>query len=300
MAGLVLGINAKEPDVLSTVSEIVRKAYEKANLYQEHFYVSGKTIMVGLIAGIQEKEPAIVGVVSSILANAYSALNSYQTNFFSVGVQIASEFVEGLGSKASDAYNAGANLVAGFAAGISESTYAASVAATAMANAAVKAAEKALDEHSPSKVMYRVGEYGGEGFVNAIVDKTKDAKVAGEELGESAVKGLSKAIKMIEVSADKDIEIQPVITPVVDLSNVKSAAKQIEPIVSKEQAVSISASRNKTRFAIAREVDSASTSSGGNSFNFTQNNYSPKALSRVEIYRQTKNQFARIERKVKA
>ena len=27
-------------------------------------------------------------------------------------------------------------------------------------------------------------------------------------------------------------------------------------------------------------------------FSFTQNNYSPKALSRKEIYRQTKNQFA--------
>jgi hypothetical protein len=30
----------------------------------------------------------------------------------------------------------------------------------------------------------------------------------------------------------------------------------------------------------------------GNTYQFTQNNYSPKALSRAEIYRQTKNQFA--------
>ncbi|MFR8471686.1 MAG: hypothetical protein ACLVB2_02860, partial [Clostridium fessum] len=36
----------------------------------------------------------------------------------------------------------------------------------------------------------------------------------------------------------------------------------------------------------------------GNSYNFTQNNYSPKALSRTEIYRQTKNQFSAMERMV--
>ena len=33
-------------------------------------------------------------------------------------------------------------------------------------------------------------------------------------------------------------------------------------------------------------------SNGGNSYQFVQNNYSPKALSRLDIYRQTKNQFS--------
>ena len=36
----------------------------------------------------------------------------------------------------------------------------------------------------------------------------------------------------------------------------------------------------------------------GNSYKFVQNNYSPKALSRTEIYRQTKNQFSAMERMV--
>lgn len=36
------------------------------------------------------------------------------------------------------------------------------------------------------------------------------------------------------------------------------------------------------------------TGSGGSVVNFTQNNYSPKALSNAEIYRRTKNQFAQI------
>lgn len=39
----------------------------------------------------------------------------------------------------------------------------------------------------------------------------------------------------------------------------------------------------------------SSGKSSGTTYNFTQNNYSPKALSRMEIYRQTKNQFAALK-----
>ena len=40
------------------------------------------------------------------------------------------------------------------------------------------------------------------------------------------------------------------------------------------------------------ESKTASDSTAAPSYSFTQNNYSPKALSRIDIYRQTKNQFS--------
>ena len=58
---------------------------------------------------------------------------------------------------------------------------------------------------------------------------------------------------------------------------------------------------NGTRIAAARgrNLQNEDTNPNtGNSYNFTQNNYSPKALSRTEIYRQTKNQFSAMERMV--
>lgn len=39
-------------------------------------------------------------------------------------------------------------------------------------------------------------------------------------------------------------------------------------------------------------VQNGESSPTGNTYQFTQNNYSPKALSRIDIYRQTKNQFS--------
>ena len=44
-----------------------------------------------------------------------------------------------------------------------------------------------------------------------------------------------------------------------------------------------------------RGTDTAGSSRAGNTYTFTQNNYSPKALSRLDIYRQTKNQFSALK-----
>ena len=62
-------------------------------------------------------------------------------------------------------YNIGSYLVDGFASGIDKNTYKASAKAKAMAEAAATAAKKALDEHSPSKVGYQIGDYFGKGRV---------------------------------------------------------------------------------------------------------------------------------------
>ena len=65
---------------------------------------------------------------------------------------------------------AGKNLVKGFANGIKNNKYLASNAGSALGRAALSAAKKALDENSPSKEMYKVGDFAGLGFVNALYD----------------------------------------------------------------------------------------------------------------------------------
>ena len=51
---------------------------------------------------------------------------------------------------------------------------------------------------------------------------------------------------------------------------------------------------------VGKEIQNGSDVNGSNPiYQFTQNNYSPKALSRAEIYRQTKNQFSVMKRTVK-
>ena len=86
--------------------------------------------------------------------------------------------------------------------------------------------------------------------------------------------------------------MEPVIRPIVDLSDAEEKAKTLSTIFARESALKVQSSRE------AESNDNstgASEKSSGTTYNFTQNNYSPKALSRIEIYRQTKNQFTALK-----
>ena len=56
-------------------------------------------------------------------------------------------------------------------------------------------------------------------------------------------------------------------------------------------AVAIAGAAFSIGVGILAEEEGAEGNSKG-SYTFVQNNYSPKALSRIDIYRQTRNQFA--------
>ena len=85
------------------------------------------------------------------------------------------------------------------------------------------------------------------------------------------------------------MDTTPVIRPVLDLSDVRSQAGTIGALLNRQQAMSISAGMN-TPLVTNQNGDAQPAS-----FSFTQNNYSPKALSSIDIYRQTKNQFSALK-----
>ena len=164
--------------------------------------------------------------ISTAISNVTSSLTSSESSFemsgndhagkFASGIQngistvvtavgdMVSSAVGALGDKYQDFYNAGSNLAIGFANGISNSAYAARTAASAMANAAKTAAEQTLDEHSPSKVMMRIGEYAGEGFVNGLTAYSDYSYNAGMTLAESVVEGISTLKGVYDSFTDLD------------------------------------------------------------------------------------------------
>ena len=124
-------------------------------------------------------------------------------------------------------YNAGSYLVDGFKNGISENTYKAEAKAKAMAKAAANAAKKELDEHSPSRVFYQIGAFAGQGFVNALSAYGQKSYEVGSEVANLARSGLAEAVNKIKNVIDSDMDTQPTIRPVLDLSDVRAGANTI-------------------------------------------------------------------------
>ena len=140
---------------------------------------------------------------------------------------IVDEFIDEVEDRYSDFKSAGKYLVTGFADGIEANTYKAEAKARAMAKAAAKAAKKELDINSPSKVGYRIGDFFGLGFVNAVGDYADIAYKTAGRMASSASEGLKNTIGKVHNFIDMGIDTQPTITPVLDLSNVRAGAGTI-------------------------------------------------------------------------
>lgn len=112
--------------------------------------------------------------------------------------------------------------------------------ATTVANAVSD--RRGLDIHSPSRVMYRIGNYSILGFINAFKDGLGITERTGRDVANSAIDGFQSSLSRIKMMADiidSGFDLTPVISPVVDLSNVKRGADAINAMMSTSRAYSV-------------------------------------------------------------
>lgn len=188
---------------------------------------AGSKMTDSFIKGVESKESLLVGVgknMASKFASGISQNTKAIKDSFSAVLKAAISLIK---SYYSQFREAGKYAVDGFADGISANTYKARAKAKAMADAASEAAAKALDERSPSKVFYGIGDYAGVAFVNALKDHTTKAYKASFEMASKAKSGLSDAVAKISDVINSDIDAQPTIRPVLDLSDVRAGASSI-------------------------------------------------------------------------
>ena len=121
----------------------------------------------------------------------------------------------------------GKDLVNGFASGITAQTWKAQAAASAMASAALQAAKNALKINSPSKVFRDIGTSVPEGFAMGIDKLGGMVKSSAVEMADGAIDGTRDAIARIASAINSDIDTQPTIRPVLDLSDIESGASSL-------------------------------------------------------------------------
>ena len=195
--------------------------------------------------------------------------------------RVISNCVTAIRSKVSSFMMAGMDVVTGFASGITANTWMAAAKARAMAAAAIEAAKEELKEHSPSKVFYGIGDYAGIAFVNALAESANKAYDAGSDIARSSVDGLNNAISKIAALINGDIDIQPTIRPILDLSDVKSGASAISGMLSGNGTISVD----------SRAVGSISAMMSGRSINGSDELISTMKALRKDIANMPREQY---------
>lgn len=271
---LASGINSGSFTIITAFTQLVSSALTQVKNRYNDFISAGETLMVKLIAGIRAKSGAISSAFIAPLGSSLTSIRNYYGSF----------------------YNAGGYLVQGFAAGITANTFAAQAAAAAMARAAYNSAMSALRAASPSKLFIEVGSYVPMGFAKGISTHATDVKESSYDMANTAINTTRDALSKLSAIISSDIDTEPRIRPIIDLSDAENKARRLNTLFTNNQALSINASMNSRKEG---EIQNGVSSSKTNySIQFVQNNNSPKALSRGEIYRQTKNQISMLERKL--
>lgn len=193
----------------------------------------------------------------------------------------------------------GANMIEGILQGMNGNVSSLASAAKKAANVALTAMNLVLGIHSPSREGMKIGRYFNEGIAVGLIDYSDAVVNSVDTVSQKALNTMKQSIAMISSAVDENMDAQPTIRPILDLSDLRANAGKIDSVFSRNRALSISSSMAQ-KGEVEGDLEGASTSRAGNSFIFTQNNYSPKALSRVDIYRQTKNQFSALERMVES
>lgn len=212
---------------------------------------------------------SINSIVTSIGGLGTQASTAFTTNVEQSTIKNAfdsslNKAVSSVRSYMSKFYSAGSYLVTGFANGIRDNIYLAKLAAIKMADDTESAARSELYINSPSKVFRKIGAGVPEGFAQGIERFSYLGARAVESMSNDAIDSASKVLSNINAVLTDDVNTQPMIRPIVDLSNVESSSDAISSMLTMDPTVSafsnvhsISAMMNRNQNGANDDVVSA-------------------------------------------
>lgn len=268
------------PKLYDTVFDLIEEFLDAAVDRMPSIIKKGGELVIAFIKGIGEQQLAITKAAGETLLKFLEGmtkwLNDNQQRIHDVGHDLAQAIIEG--------------VIAGIG-GLSGGVF---DAIGGLASGALNRAKEVLHINSPSKDFIKIGESIPEGMKLGIDDGTGMVNASVEDMGNSAIDTMRDTMKNMSEAIRMDIESEPVIAPVLDLTQFRAGASAIQSMlavrpvaadVSFDQAAGISSIRNPATDETVSTTDAASIV-------FEQNNYSPKALSPLEIYRNTRNQIS--------
>lgn len=163
----------------------------------------GKNITNSLAEGIIGKQDAITKATKTVVKAGSKAASDLKSSFKSAGKDLGAGLVEGIDAKQNAVYWAGYRL----------------------GRKAVEGEKDGQKSHSPSKETIKAGKWLGEGLIVGMENISTKVYRAGRTLGSEAADSMTSVVSRMSDVINSDIDAQPTIRPVLDLSDVKSGTK---------------------------------------------------------------------------
>lgn len=251
------GISATLSDLITSIANTATKIEEMKGKFES----AGKSIIKGLKSGITDSSDSITKACETLADDGKKAIEDKKDKFKSAGKTLISSMksalsedtifvkaaktlaqngADGAADKASAFESTGKDLGDGLVAGIKAKYDAAYNAGFTLGQKAVQGEKDGQASNSPSKETIKAGKWLGEGLIVGIDRISTKVYKSGYELGRDATNSISSAVSRMSDAISTDIDSQPTIRPVLDLSDIQSGAKSLNGIFDNPNIVAVS------------------------------------------------------------
>jgi phage-related protein len=302
------GVTSHIPAVVKSAANLIVKFLNRIAAEIPRFVRAGTNIILGFMDGIQDAVPRLAKKALSLAKTFLDTLSRSLVKLADIGFQAIIDFLHGIArsirSNKQDLFEAGLDIATAIVEGIVDGL---GFVAQKIIRPVIEklfswmpgAIKKLLGIHSPSTVFAEIGEQTMMGFVVGVENTQPALEGSIESAADNVIDAAKSSFGNMPDLLGDVMDMEPVITPVLDLTQVEKDAQKIGDI---SNVVPITAAGSFGQAAAtSQEVSAAqraaeeAAAAGGVSFSYEQNNYSPEALSDVEIYRQTKNQLSQVK-----
>ena len=265
LLGLLQGIADNIEQIVVVAVDIVTSFIDGIASKLPDVVDSGLNLMISFINsmadGIRNNVDATLDAIDNLMDSLIYAVVAWFKHSRENGKELINKMIEGLKSKFKEAKNAakdiisdmiagvkekfesfkqaGKDLISGFIQGVKNKASSVVEAAKGVVSDALQAAKNLLGIHSPSTEFAEVGEYSDLGIIVGL--KRFAGKVAdtAKEVGSGALEAMKDSISGAAGVFGSDLDTTPTIRPVLDLSDVKSGARNIGTMLSTRRTLSI-------------------------------------------------------------
>lgn len=206
MNGLISAIKSKAPKATSEIKKIVSSGSKAITSKVSAFKAAGKSLITNMASGMSSVASKVKSAVTNALSKAKSAASGYSSKFHSIGSDMMSGLRSGIVSKASSIASSAASVV----------------------SKAISAAKEKAKINSPSKEFMWIGEGFGEGLIKGIGNMASRVASKSSDMAGNAIDTAKGTFATLAGILDNDLN--PVIRPSVDMSNVYATSKDIDAL----------------------------------------------------------------------
>jgi len=298
--GFVSLIPTMVDGVLTFVTTLLQKLAEKL----PEIVQAGYDILLALLEGFADNIEDIILVADEIIITLLRTWGEDLPAVVDAGYDAIVAFIDGLAAAAEEniprlmsAVNRlGLAIIRGVLVGIANGRSEVLTGIREIGEAIIREFAASLGIKSPSDAFIEQAGFIIQGLVDGFKQFGKNVYSSVEDLGNETVSRFGSVISKLSSVINSEVDLDPTIRPVMDLTGVISGSKQLNGIVS-GTGLNLTPTVNATKgINIGSPVEPQQTnpelsSDKSTGVQFIQNNYSPKELSRIDIYRQTKNQL---------